>query len=122
MQLKIFFFDNWKFFFNLNWIYLHKIFVTMYSIPYTQVCGDFSMRKYLHFVCIHSSGDRFSAKGPFFSENSMVLKKICQITILNLNFLNYILFVFVLQLIFRLTPLTSVTKKAKKFKRQVYLR
>ena len=51
-------------------------------------------------------------KGPFFSENLMGLKKICQITILNLNFWNYILFVFVLQLIFRLTPLTSVAKKA----------
>ena len=25
--------------FNLNWIYLHKIFVTMYSIPYTRHKG-----------------------------------------------------------------------------------
>ena len=45
-----------------------------------------------------------------------IAKQICQITILNLNFLNYILFVFVLQLIFRLTPLA---KKAGKFKRRV---
>ena len=30
------------------------------------------------------------------------------------------MFVFVLQLITRLTPLTSVTKKAEKFKRQVF--
>ena len=36
---------SWKIFFlilgkkisNLNWIYLHKIFITMYSIPYTRV-------------------------------------------------------------------------------------
>ena len=34
----------------------------------------------------------YYAKGRFFSENSMGLKKICQITILNLNFWNYILF------------------------------
>jgi hypothetical protein len=46
----------------------------------------------------------------------MRIKRICQITILNLNFWNYILVVFVLLLIFRLTPLTSV---AKKFKQQV---
>ena len=30
-------FDTWKKnLLNLNWIYLHKIFVTMYSIPYTR--------------------------------------------------------------------------------------
>ena len=56
---------------------------------------------------------------PFFSENSMGLKKIYQTTILDLNFWNYILFVLVLQLICRLTPLTSVAKKAEKFKWRV---
>jgi hypothetical protein len=30
--------------------------------------------------------DKKTIKGPFFSENLMGLKKICQITILNLNF------------------------------------
>ena len=43
-------------------------------------------------------------------------KKKIQITILNLNLWNYILFVSVLQRIFRLTPLTSVAKKVGKFK------
>ena len=32
-----FFFDTLKKENNLNWIYLHKIFVTMYSIPYTRM-------------------------------------------------------------------------------------
>ena len=46
-----------------------------------------------------------TVKGCFFSENSIGLKKICQITILNLNFWNYILF--------------YVAKKAGKFKQRV---
>ena len=35
------------------------------------VCGDFSMRKYLHFVCINSSDDRFSAKGQSSSKEDL---------------------------------------------------
>ena len=30
--------------FNLNWIYLHKIFVTMYSIPYTRGQANFFLK------------------------------------------------------------------------------
>ena len=37
MKLKNFFLILGKKIFNLNWIYLHKIFVSMYSIPYTRV-------------------------------------------------------------------------------------
>ena len=36
MKIKKIIFDTWKKKFNLNWIYLHKIFVTMYSICYTR--------------------------------------------------------------------------------------
>ena len=37
MKLKNLFLDTWKKkIFNLNWIYPHKILVTMYSIPYTR--------------------------------------------------------------------------------------
>ena len=43
------------------------------------VCGDFSMRKYLHIVCIHSSGDRFSAKGQ------LILKANCKVFIWTKN-------------------------------------
>ena len=90
-----------------------------YSVQSIGVSGERTKVSYLSSMIVEDLiSDRFSAKGPFFSENSMVLKKICQITILNLNFLNYILFVFVLQLIFRLTPLTSVAKKARKFKQR----
>ena len=35
-EVKKCFYDTWKKIFNLNWIYLHKIFVMMYSIPYTR--------------------------------------------------------------------------------------
>ena len=36
MKLKFFFWYLEKKLFNLNWIYLHKIFITKYSIPYTR--------------------------------------------------------------------------------------
>ena len=40
MKLKKNFLILGKKILNLNWIYLHKIFVTMYSIPYTRMGAD----------------------------------------------------------------------------------
>ena len=62
-------------------------------------------------------------KGCFFSENSMGLKKICQNTILNLNFWNYILF-YEEPAVGQLWHLAKggnwhVVKNVPKFKRQV---
>ena len=37
MKLKKIIFDTWKKIWFLNWNYRHKIFITMYSIPYSRV-------------------------------------------------------------------------------------
>ena len=52
MKLNFFFRYLEKKIFNLNWIYLHKIFVPMYSIPYTRCLTNlFKYRcKYFSFL------------------------------------------------------------------------
>ena len=52
MKLKNFFLMLGKKKINLNWIYLHKIFIKMYSIPYTRVeyVGTKSSLTFLPFI------------------------------------------------------------------------